>query len=235
MTSNGLLISKYLDDLVESKLDSINVSLDTLDPVKFANITKNNSFEQVVANIKDIANTSIKTKVNVVSLRNFNEEEIFNFIDFSHQNNVIVRFIEFMPFFGNDWLPNSFISSEELRSLIKTKFNIQPLPQSHTSQTSRVYKVEGTNARIGFISSVSESFCQWCNRLRITADGNLRNCLHGTSELPLKSLLNSKLERDELKNQILAFVYSKHKGHKDFLSPGFEIPLDDREMMRIGG
>lgn len=235
MTSNGLLISKYFDDLVESRLDSINISLDTLNPEKFAHITKSNHFYEVINNIKEISNTPIKTKVNVVSLRNFNEGEIFDFIDFSHQNNITVRFIEFMPFFGNDWLPNSFISSKDLRNLVKTKYNLKLLSQDHPSQTSRVYEVEGTNARIGFISSVSESFCQWCNRLRITADGNLRNCLHGTSELPLKSLLNSKLERDELKNQILAFVYGKHKGHKDFLSPGFEIPLDDREMMRIGG
>ena len=235
MTSNGLLISKYFDELVESKLDSINISLDTLNPEKFAHITKSNHFNEVLDNIKKIASSSIKTKVNVVSLRNFNEEEIFDFIDFSHENNVVVRFIEFMPFFGNDWLPNSFISSKELRDLIETKYNIKIMSQSHSSQTSRVYKVEGTNARIGFISSVSESFCQWCNRLRITADGNLRNCLHGNDELPLKQLLNSETDRDSLKKQIMTFVYGKHKGHKDFLSPGFEIPLDDREMMRIGG
>ena len=140
-----------------------------------------------------------------------------------------------MPFTGNQWLPSSFISSQEIRDKIEAKYHLSILPTSHPSQTSRIYKIEGTNARIGFISSVTESFCQWCNRIRITADGNLRNCLHGTSELPLKRFLTDNGSPDLIKTQIINFVYGKHKGHKDFLAPGFEIPLEDREMMRIGG
>ncbi len=235
MTSNGVLIDKYFDQLVESKLDSINVSLDTLQPQKFAFITKSNDFDRVLQNIKDISSTPIKTKINVVSLKNFNEDEVFDFIDFSDAHKIQVRFIEFMPFTGNQWLPSSFISSQELRDKIETKYHLSLLPTSHPSQTSRIYNVEGTDARIGFISSVTESFCQWCNRLRITVDGNLRNCLHGTSELPLKHLLYDEKDTDKLKQHIVEFVYGKHKGHKDFLAPGFEIPLEDREMMRIGG
>ena len=235
MTSNAVLIGKYFDELVESKLNSINISLDTLKEEKFSYITKSNNFNQVISNIKKIATTNIKTKINIVSLKNFNENEIFDFIDFSDQNNVEVRFIEFMPFTGNQWLPSSFISSQELRDKIETKYHLTSLPTSHPSQTSRIYRIEGTNARIGFISSVTESFCQWCNRLRITADGNLRNCLHGTSELPLKPLLINQEDPTLIKQKIIDFVYGKHKGHKDFLAPGFEIPLEDREMMRIGG
>ena len=235
MTSNAVLIDKYFKELVESKLDSINISLDTLKPERFSYITKSSNFNQVIKNIQKVSRTHIKTKINVVSLKNFNEDEIFDFIEFSDANNVEVRFIEFMPFTGNQWLPSSFISSKELRDIITTKYHLTALPTSHPSQTSRIYKVEGTNARIGFISSVTESFCQWCNRLRITADGNLRNCLHGTEELPLKKLLVKDIEFELLKRKIVDFVYGKHKGHKDFLAPGFEIPLEDREMMRIGG
>ncbi len=235
MTSNGVLLSKYLDKLVESRLDSINISLDTLNAEKFHYITKSNNFDEVLQNIKEISSTKIKTKVNVVSLKDFNEQEIFDFIDLSDELNIIVRFIEFMPFTGNQWLPSSFISSHDLRNIIETKYHLEPINVSHPSQTSRIYEVEGTNARIGFISSVTESFCQWCNRLRITFDGNLRNCLHGTDELPLKNLLSQNTDIELIKTKILDYVYGKHKGHKDFLAPGFEIPLEDREMMRIGG
>lgn len=235
MTSNGVLLGKYFDELVASKLDSINISLDTLNADKFHYITKSNNFNEVLQNIKDISSTNIKTKINVVALKNFNDGEIFDFIDLSDLLNVTVRFIEFMPFTGNQWLPSSFISSKDLRDKIEKKYHLEPLSVSHPSQTSRIYEVEGTQARIGFISSVTESFCQWCNRLRITADGNLRNCLHGTSELPLKELLTQETDPELLKTKIINFVYGKHIGHKDFLAPGFEIPLDDREMMRIGG
>ena len=235
MTSNGVLLGKYLDKLVTAKLDSINVSLDTLKPEKFNFITKSTNFHDVLTNIKAISKTPIKTKINVVSLKGFNEDEIFDFVNLSDNLGVVVRFIEFMPFTGNQWLPSSFISSQDLRNIIETKYHLVKQPTSHDSQTSRIYEVEGTNARIGFISSVTESFCQWCNRIRITADGNLRNCLHGTSELPLKSLLNQNIEPELLKSKIIEYVYGKHKGHQDFLAPGFEIPLEDREMMRIGG
>jgi cyclic pyranopterin phosphate synthase len=235
MTSNGVIIGKYLSDLVNANLDSINISLDTLQANKFSYITKSTNFDVVLQNIKNLIDTPIKTKINVVSLKNFNDNEIFDFIDFSHENNVIVRFIEFMPFNGNQWLQSGFISSESVREIIKQKYHLKPLATSHSSQTSRIFSIEGTNARIGFISSVTESFCQWCNRIRITADGNLRNCLHGASELPLKPLLQNEITNDLLKAKIINYIYGKHKGHVDFLSPGFEIPLEDKEMMRIGG
>ena len=235
MTSNGILIHRYLNELLESKLNNINISLDTLQPEKFKYITKGNEFLNVLRNIEEISQTQIKTKVNVVTLKNFNDNEIFDFIDFSDQHNIEVRFIEFMPFSGNKWLSSNFISSKEIRDIIKTKYYLKELDRFHPSQTSKIYKVEGTNARIGFISSVTESFCQWCNRLRITADGNIRNCLHGTSELPLKNLLSNNVDVDVIKQKILNFVYHKNKGHGDFLAPGFQLPFDDREMMRIGG
>ena len=122
MTSNGVLIHKYFDKLVESKLDSINISLDTLNPEKFSYITKSNNFQEVLESVEKLSSSPIKTKVNVVSLKNFNEEEVFDFIDFSDRYNIIVRFIEFMPFTGNQWLPSSFISSQEIRDKIESKY-----------------------------------------------------------------------------------------------------------------
>lgn len=236
MTTNGLLIKSYINELANSGISTINVSLDTLNPSKFKSITGSDKLQTVIEGIKLLKeNTSINVKINCVSLRGFNESEIFDFIELADELDVIIRFIEFMPFTGNQWNKNQFISSKDLRKIIETKFTLIKETISHVSQTSRLFTVKKNNVKLGFISSVSESFCQWCNRIRITADGNLRTCLHGKNEINILKMLRSDYNYKIIEDAIKKAIYNKPIGHPEFLDSDYIIPLDDREMMRIGG
>lgn len=237
MTTNGLLLGKYFEEIRSSGLHSMNVSLDTLQREKYTSVTGKDGLGTVIDNILRVHGESdIKVKVNIVALRGFNEMEANDFVQFAIDHDLIIRFIEFMPFNGNNWLPNSFISSGEIKSIIGDQFTLVPEELTHPSQTSRVYRAKGhSTGRVGFISSVSESFCQWCNRLRLTVDGNLRPCLHDSFEVPLKPLLEQGASDDQLAEAMIMAVRQKQKEHVDFLVPDFQLPTDDREMIRIGG
>ena len=139
-----------------------------------------------------------------------------------------------MPFSDNNWKKDSFISSQAIRNLIETKYTLIKEPVYHVSQTSRLFTVKENGVKLGFISSVSESFCEWCNRVRITAEGKLRTCLHGKHEVDLKQLLN-KNENTEILETLRKAILNKQKGHAEFLSPNYKPPFDDRQMIRIGG
>jgi cyclic pyranopterin phosphate synthase len=237
MTTNGVLLNLYLESLEEAGLNSLNISLDTLDPDKYLNITKRNQLFTVLSNIKQALTTKIKVKINCVGIKGFNDTEILDFLDFSIKNDVTVRFIEFMPFNGNNWLNTAYMSSLEVKNIIEKKYTLEAEPLENQSQTSRYFKIEGNSGRIGFISSVSESFCKWCNRVRITAEGSLRTCLHGSQETDLKILLRNGATDKHISDIIRRSVFEKQKGHIDWIDPNviWKIPLNDREMIRIGG
>ncbi|MFW9930600.1 MAG: GTP 3',8-cyclase MoaA [Candidatus Thorarchaeota archaeon] len=237
MTTNGYLLDQNLEALEDASLNSLNISLDTLDSEKFFSITRRDLFYTVIDNIMTASNSSIDTKINCVALKGFNDNEIIDFVNFAIRNDLTVRFIEFMPFNGNNWLQSSFISSAEIKKLIEKKYALIAEPLQNSSQTSRVYRIDGFDGKIGFISSVSESFCQWCNRIRITAEGNLRTCLHDTKETNLLSLLRSNVNDETISETIQKSVYLKQKGHVDWINPNivWDIPVIDREMIKIGG
>ncbi|MFW9778545.1 MAG: GTP 3',8-cyclase MoaA [Candidatus Heimdallarchaeota archaeon] len=235
MTTNGVLLSRYLSDLETAGLSSLNVSLDTLSKTKFKKITSKNNFEKVIDSIAQARKTSIRVKVNTVAIKGFNDDEIIDFVDFAVRNDLTLRFIEFMPFAGNAWNSSNVISAQEIRKIVRTRYELLPEPLDHPSQTSRIYRLDGTSGKIGFIASVTESFCKWCNRLRLTADGNLRTCLHSFNEVPLRESLRNGVSNTALKQKIVGAVRLKQKEHVNFLDPDF-LPLeDDREMIRIGG
>ncbi|MFW9930871.1 MAG: GTP 3',8-cyclase MoaA [Candidatus Thorarchaeota archaeon] len=237
MTTNGVLLDKNIDLLNQAGLKSLNISLDTLNPDKFYKITRRDQFSTVISNIKQALEYPIKVKINCVALKNFNDNEFYDFVEFSIENDVTIRFIEFMPFNGNNWLEGSYIPSKEIKEIIEKKYTLITEPLEDPSQTSRNYKIEGNSGKIGFISSVSESFCQWCNRIRITAEGALRTCLHDSRESDLRHLLRAGSTDDQIKNLIKKSVFEKQKGHVDWIDPSiiWNIPLDDREMIKIGG
>jgi cyclic pyranopterin phosphate synthase len=235
MTTNGVLLDKYLHDLEEAGLSSLNISLDTLDKAKFAHITQRNEFNSVIGAIEKALKTEIHVKINTVAIRGFNDTEIFDFVNFAVNHDLTLRFIEFMPFSGNGWTSNNVISAQEILSIVKQKYDLISEPLEHPSQTSRIYRVKGNFGRVGFIASVTESFCQWCNRLRLTADGNLRTCLHGKNEIQLLPLLRNGVSDESLKETIINAVQMKQKEHVNFLNPNYLPQEDDREMIRIGG
>ncbi|MFX0183937.1 MAG: GTP 3',8-cyclase MoaA [Candidatus Hodarchaeota archaeon] len=235
MTTNGVLLKNHLSDLEKAGLSSINISLDTLNPTKFTQITGKNNFKTIMNNIIRAKNSTIDVKVNCVALKGFSEDELLDFVNFAINNEITVRFIEFMPFKGNDWLPSKILSVKEMKKTINQKYNMIPEDLEHPSQTSRNYRLEGYPGKVGFIASVTESFCQWCNRLRLTADGYLRTCLSGKEETPLRTLLRTGISDEKLKEIIVKTVRMKPKEHVDFLNPNFRPSSIDREMIDIGG
>ena len=131
-------------------------------------------------------------KLNVVAMRNFNEDELLDFVELTKERDLDVRFIEFMPFDSNSWSKNKFISMFEMHDIIKERHpSIERITGEHATSTSKGYRIDGYQGQIGYISSMSEHFCGGCNRIRLTADGNLKVCLFDNRELNLKELLES--------------------------------------------
>jgi len=181
MTTNGITLSSKLDELVNAGLDSINISLDTLLPSKYKLITRRPGHEKVWRSITDCLRRNLESvKVNCVVIRGLNEDEICDFVRLTESMVLDIRFIEYMPFGENKWELKKMVSYAEMLSLIKQN-NIDLIPvSSGPNSTSKMFRVDGWKGQIGFITSNTMNFCKSCNRLRITADGNLKVCLHGS-------------------------------------------------------
>ena len=194
LTTNGISLHRKLDSMVESGLTAVNLSLDTLDPFQFTLMTRRNGHEAVMRSINRILEMNklgagIKLKINCVVMRGMNEREILPFVELGRENDLEVRFIEYMPFDGNKWSKGKMISFKEMLAMIRDKYPDVHKVQDHVNDTSKTYKVPGFVGRIGFITSMTHNFCGTCNRLRITSDGNLKVCLFGNSEVSLRDIL----------------------------------------------
>ncbi len=236
MTTNGLKLYEIAEDLQKAGMRKLNISLDTLDPQKYHDITLRDEFDSVIRGIKKAQSLDFEEiKINAVALKGFNIEEIFDFIKFSDESGLEVRFIEFMPFSGNKWKVENYISKKEILNLIKQEYKVTEIPREDKSKTSVTYQIEGTKARIGFIASVSESFCKFCNRLRITTEGNVRTCLHSSHEIQLHDLIRNGASDEEIISAIQSGVKEKWEGHPDFRIIDYKPPVDDKSMILIGG
>lgn len=235
LTTNGILLSQYAIPLKQAGITYLNISLDTLNREKFLQITRFDQFHTVLEGIRAAKNAGFTViKVNVVSRRGLNDAELFDFVEFADTYDVVLRFIEYMPFFGNNWNANEFISSRELRERLAQRYELIPL-DGDRSAPAKTYKIPGHKGRIGFISSVSESFCAVCNRLRLTSDGYLRPCLHGKIEIDVKGPMRRGASDDDLAELFRAAARQKPASHHDFLERQYQAPACDREMVRIGG
>ena len=238
MTTNAIKLKNDAQALKESGMDRLNISLDTLSHIKFNDITRRDVFSKVIEGIEKAVEVGFKEiKINAVAIKDFNttEDELRKFLDLATKFNIEIRFIELMPFTGMGWSNDKFISSEDLRNSISKISEITPLPLKDPSQTSRTWDIKNQNGRVGFISSVSESFCSTCDRIRITAEGNLRPCLHNNLEYPLREMIRCGKSDEEILQVIKKGLAEKWKEHPDFLSLTYLPPMDDREMIRIGG
>lgn len=194
ITTNGISLHRKLDAMVESGLTGVNLSLDTLDPFQFQIMTRRNGHEAVMKSINRILEMNklgagIKLKINCVVMRGLNEREILPFVELGRDQDLEVRFIEYMPFDGNKWSENKMLSYGEMLALIRQKYPNVHKVQDHKNDTSKTYKVPGFSGRIGFITSMTHNFCGTCNRLRITGDGNIKVCLFDNAEVSLRDLL----------------------------------------------
>uniref|UniRef100_K7GFA3 Molybdenum cofactor biosynthesis protein 1 n=1 Tax=Pelodiscus sinensis TaxID=13735 RepID=K7GFA3_PELSI len=214
VTTNGINLARLLPRLKDAGLDAINISLDTLVPAKFEFIVRRKGFHKVMEGIhKAIELGYNPVKVNCVVMRGLNEDELLDFVALTQDQPLDVRFIEYMPFDGNKWNFKKMVSYKEMLDTVRQRWpELEKLP-CEASSTAKAYKVPDFQGQISFITSMSEHFCGSCNRLRITADGNLKVCLFGNSEVSLRDHLRSGASEDKLVQIIGAAVGRKKKQH----------------------
>ncbi|KAM0820491.1 putative Molybdenum cofactor biosynthesis protein 1 B [Seiridium cardinale] len=194
LTTNGLALHRKLESMVESGLTGVNLSLDTLDPWQFQIMTRRKGFDAVMRSIDRVLELNrhgagIKLKINCVVMRGVNDREIIPFVEMTREQNIEIRFIEYMPFDGNKWNKGKMFSYEEMLKLIRASYPGLEKVQDHKNDTSKTWKIPGFVGQIGFITSMTHNFCGTCNRLRITSDGNLKVCLFGNAEVSVRDIL----------------------------------------------
>ena len=238
ITSNAVIIDKFIDTLKANRVKSINVSLDSLDREKFKEITRRDEFERVYKNILLLVSEGFKVKLNAVLMKDFNQNEIIDFINFTKDLPISVRFIEFMPFDGNKWDMKKMVSYKEVMEDVNAHFSESQIErlQDAPNDTSKNYKIKGYKGSFAIISSVTNPFCDSCNRLRLTANGQLKNCLFSSTE---SDLLTTLREGKSIEPIIQKAVMAKLKirGGMDTLEKLQEPKLhsQNRSMITIGG
>ncbi len=235
MTTNGVLIHKYIDVLKKANIQSINVSLDTLNAEKFLLLTKRNQFEQVKNNIELLLQNNFSVKVNVVAMKGINDDEINSFVVWTKDQPIHVRFIEFMPFTANQWNHEKVISYKEILNIISKEFDFIKLIDDK-NDTTKKYKVVGHQGTFAIISTMTAPFCSTCNRIRLTADGKLKNCLFSKTETDLLFALRNN---ENIETLIHANFFKKEQelgGQllSDFTKVDASV-LENRSMISIGG
>jgi cyclic pyranopterin phosphate synthase len=238
ITSNAVIIDKFIEVLKANGVQKINVSLDSLDREKFKQITRRDEFKKVYDNILLLVKEGFTVKVNAVLMKGFNDNEIIDFINYTKDLPISVRFIEFMPFDGNKWDMSKMVSYKEVMDQVYETFTSDDVErlQDAPNDTSKNYKIKGFKGSFAIISSVTNPFCDSCNRLRLTANGQLKNCLFSSKEGDLLSVLRSG---KSIEPAIKKAVEAKHKvrGGMDTLEKLQEPKLhsNNRSMITIGG
>ena len=234
LTTNGYLLDRDAAALVEAGIDRVNVSIDSLARDTFFQITRRDALPRVMRGLEAIAaHPEVRPiKVNAIAMRDFTEAEVLRFAEFARETEYQVRFIEFMPLDGDGaWEPDSVLTGAEIRALIERRFPLVER-EREPSATARVYAFADGSGEIGFINPVSEPFCADCNRLRLTAEGNLRTCLFSVHETDLRDPLRNGASDGELERIIRDAVWRKELKHR-VGEPGFRPP--PRTMSAIGG
>ncbi|MBT5401928.1 MAG: GTP 3',8-cyclase MoaA [Crocinitomicaceae bacterium] len=234
ITTNAVRAHEFVGVFKQAGMKSINVSLDTLQSVRFEKITRRDEFNQVMSNIELLIREGFSVKVNAVLMKGENDDEIIDFIEWTKTAPIDVRFIEFMPFDGNQWQWDKKISFNKILDVISVKYGetaIHKLP-ALPNDTARNFKLNGAKGSFGIISTVTNPFCDSCNRIRLTADGKIKNCLFSNDESdllsalragqPIKPLIESAIKRKKFAKSGIE-DFSDYKGH------------DNRAMISIGG
>lgn len=233
LTTNGIVLDKYLDLFDKIGLRNINFSLDTLDKAKSVFITKRDFYDRIMQNLDKALEMDMNIKLNMVLIKGVNDNEINDFIALTKDKNLAVKFIEFMPFKGNKWDWSKGVGREEILQTIESKFGPIEELQNPKHSTSSNFKVKGHKGSFGIVSTITNPFCDDCNRIRLTADGKMKNCLFATSETDLLTPMRNGDALDEL---IINAIKSK-KHARD----GMEVKMEaehyeqNRSMISIGG
>jgi GTP 3',8-cyclase len=234
LTTNGYLLERDAEALVEAGLKRVNVSIDSLQRDRFFQLTRRDSLPQVLRGLEAIARfPQVRPiKVNAVALRGFTEEEALPFAEFARSTSFQVRFIEFMPLDADHaWTEDQVLTGEEIRRIVHAVHPLEELPREDHA-TARVFRFVDGRGELGFVNPVSEPFCGDCNRIRLTADGKLRTCLFSIHETNLRDELRSGASDDEIAQTVRDAVWRKELKHH-VGEPGFRQP--PRTMSSIGG
>ncbi len=235
LTTNGILLAEQAQALKDAGLLRLNISLDTLNAETFKQITRREGFERVLEGIFTAQRVGFrKIKLNAVAIRGITEDEVVPLGHFARQHDLEVRFIEFMPLDADDaWQNDQVLPGEQILAILEEGIGpLEPLPRDDPSQPATDYIFADGRGRIGFINPVTQPFCGDCNRLRITADGKVRNCLFSTVEWDARELLRTGASDEELAQLVRDCVLAKKAGH-GINSDEFVRP--ERAMYQIGG
>ncbi|MBS1569762.1 MAG: radical SAM protein [Bacteroidetes bacterium] len=238
ITTNGVLVDQFVDVFKEAGLRSVNVSLDSLRPERMRAISRRDPFARTTANIRLLQDQGFHVKVNMVVMRGVNDDEVTDFMEWSREEQVHVRFIEYMPFNGNRWEWGKGVPEAEILARATERFGASGYKRltDRPNDTARNYRLTGGAGTFAIISSVTNPFCGTCNRIRLTADGKLKNCLFGQDET---DLLGALRQGKDIRPLIIGSVLHKKAmrggmdSFKEFSDPARHGA--NRSMVAIGG
>jgi len=237
LTTNGVLLAEKIDALADAGLDRINMSLDTFKQDKFQKLTGHNSLSKILKGLNKLLDTPNlhPVKINTVAMRNFNENELCDFVSWAKETEQTIRFIEFMPMErGLRWRKENLLLMPEIKENIEEKFKLSPL-NNGKFDTDKKYHIDCSEGVVGFISSISEPFCENCDRIRMTADGKIMNCLFSYKGADIKRMLRAG-KKDQVRQQIIETYNNKWEGGCLRLQKGnYQPKKQSRTMSHIGG
>ncbi len=235
LTTNATRLHEFVDVLQQANVRSLNISLDTLQKERFLFLTRRDQFDRVYENIRLLVKKGFHVKINVVVMRGLNDSEINDFIEWTKNEPVHVRFIEFMPFSGNRWTSNKVFTWQEMLQVIEEKYIVEKL-QNDKHDTAKSYTVPGHAGTFSVISTMSAPFCSGCNRMRLTADGKMKNCLFSKEETDLLTALRNG---DDVLPLIHQCIANKAEALGGQMNTDFEHlhaeEIHNRSMITIGG
>lgn len=238
LTTNGVLLDRYLDDLKRAGLRKLNFSLDTLNPESFNTITLRDQFERVHTNLQMVLKEKFDVKINAVLLKGQNEDEIIDFIALTEREPLSIRFIEFMPFQGNAWDQSKTVALASILERIEGHYGRDRVErlQDAPNDTAKNFKISGFKGSFAVISTVTNPFCDSCNRIRLTANGRLRNCLFSDKEQDLLGTLRSGEPIEPVIQKVLQLKKAVRAGlDSPETFEDYHNHQSNRSMIKIGG
>jgi cyclic pyranopterin phosphate synthase len=236
LTTNGSQLERFAGDLADAGVRRVNVSLDTLDPTRFAEVTRWGRLDQVLRGIRAAQDAGLRVKINTVALKGVNEDELFTLQDFCADNDMDLTFIEVMPMgdIGNEDRLDQYWPLTDLRARLADRFRLTDLAEQ-TGGPARYVRIEETGQKIGFITPLTHNFCESCNRVRITCTGEIHTCLGQEGSSDLRAPLRASPDDALLDEAIRAAVALKPKGHDFDYSRASVGGRISRHMSHTGG
>lgn len=235
LTTNATRVHDFIDVFTQADLTSLNVSLDTLDKDRFIFMTRRDQFQRTIDNINLLIDRGFHVKINVVVMKGLNDAELLDFVAWTKDHPIHIRFIEFMPFEGNRWTSNKVVTLAEMIETIHTRYDIEALHNGF-HDTDKKFRAVGHQGTFAVISTMSAPFCEGCNRIRLTADGKIKNCLFSKGETDLLTALRKG-------EDIVPLIHQNIKAKAKALGGQFEgdvkevhaEEIHNRSMITIGG